>query len=62
MSAEVKEIVTEMIEFSWIYCNVRYFVTTREHNEEGLDLLRNTWHQVDADVNAEAHILDLYFS
>ena len=60
MSAD--ELFTEMMAFAWFNRNWSYFIETIVSLEEGEALSRQIWHQVAAEVNADAHMvyLDIY--
>ena len=49
-----------MVVFAWVDQDRRYFIATRGYIEEVESALINRWLQVAADVNSDAHMLDLY--
>ena len=52
----------EMMEFAWVDRDMRYFVATRGSLEEGQAVSTQIWCQVIADVNSDAHMVDLDIS
>ena len=55
----VYEGVLEMMEFSWVDRDMRYFIVKIRSIEEGQAVLRHRWCQVVVDVNSNYRIVDL---
>ena len=59
VSEAVNEGVLEMMAFSWVDCNRRHLIATRESLEEGHAVSRQRCRHVVVDVNANAQVVDL---